>query len=94
MCNALFLGLTLVPPLAHLRACTALATLLHYFIIVAFLWMLVMAIAQYMKFIKIIDNYMRFFMAKSSLFTFCLPFIVPTVIYLSLIHISEPTRRS
>ena len=83
MCNILVLALTFVTPVVDLRSCTALASLLHYFVIVAFLWMLIMAIAQYMKFIKIIDNYLSYFMVKSSMFTFGLPFLVPTVIYLS-----------
>ena len=47
--------------------CCAVAALLHYFLLVSFLWMLVEAVIQYLKFVKVFDTYTPRFMLKAAL---------------------------
>ena len=47
--------------------CRAVAALLHYFLLVSFLWMLVEAVIQYLKFVKVFDTYTPRFMLKAAL---------------------------
>ncbi len=45
--------------------CMSVAVLLHYFILVSFLWMLIEAILQYMTFVKILGTYVSRYALKT-----------------------------
>lgn len=47
--------------------CTVVAILLHYLIIVSFMWMLMEAILQYLTFVKILGTYITRFTLKTVL---------------------------
>ena len=47
--------------------CICVAALLQYFILVAFAWMLVEAVLQYLKFVKVFDTYVCNFMLKAAI---------------------------
>lgn len=48
-------------------SCMAVAALIHYFLLVAFAWMLVEAILQYLKFVKVLDTYIHNFILKATI---------------------------
>ena len=47
--------------------CKAVAALLLYFLLVAFAWMLVEAVVQYLKFVKVFNTYTSRFMLKTTI---------------------------
>lgn len=47
--------------------CIAVAVLLHYFILVSFMWMLVEGVLQYLRFVKVLGTYIPNFLIKSSI---------------------------
>jgi len=47
--------------------CIAVAALLHYLILVTFMWMLVEGFLQYLRFIKVLGTYIPKFMLKASI---------------------------
>ena len=47
--------------------CIAVAALLHYFILVSFMWMMMEAILQYLKFVKVLGTYVEKFMLKTAI---------------------------
>lgn len=47
--------------------CKSIAASLLYFLLVAFAWMLVEAVLQYLKFVKVFNTYTSKFMMKSAL---------------------------
>ena len=47
--------------------CLVVAILLHYFILVSFMWMLMEAILQYLTFVKILGTYITRFTMKTVL---------------------------
>ena len=46
--------------------CIVVAALLHYFILVAFMWMLIEGILQYLRFVKVLGTYVPYFILKSA----------------------------
>lgn len=66
--NLLFIVITFVTVETNEKACKSLATLLHYFILVSFFWMLILSIAQYMKFIRVVNSFYNHFFVKSAFF--------------------------
>jgi 7 transmembrane receptor (Secretin family) len=52
---------------APTAVCKTIAALLLYFLLVAFSWMLVEAIVQYLKFVKVFNTYTSRFMLKTAL---------------------------
>jgi G protein-coupled receptor 64/G protein-coupled receptor 126 len=60
--------------------CKAVAGLLLYFILVSFSWMLVEAVLQYLRFVKVFNTYIEHFMLKTALPAWIVPgLIVATV---------------
>ncbi|XP_052818514.1 adhesion G-protein coupled receptor G2-like [Mya arenaria] len=55
--------------------CIAVGVLLHYFILVSFMWMLVEGILQYLRFVKVLGTYIPTFMVKSMLAAWGMPLI-------------------
>lgn len=49
-----------------LKGCIAVAVLLHYFILVAFMWMLMEGILQYLRFVKVLGTYIPNFILKTA----------------------------
>ena len=49
----------------HDTLCMIVAVLLHYFILVSFMWMLMEAILQYLTFVKILGTYITRFTLKT-----------------------------
>ena len=47
--------------------CIAVAVLLHYFILVSFMWMLVEGVLQYLRFVKVLGTYIPKFLIKSTI---------------------------
>ena len=50
----------------NLIGCMVVAALLHYFVLAAFMWMLVQAVVQYLKFVKVLGTHINHFMWKAS----------------------------
>ena len=48
-------------------ACKIVAALLCFFLLAAFAWMLVEAVLQYLKFVKVFDTYVEKFMWKAGI---------------------------
>ncbi|XP_052814790.1 latrophilin-like protein 1 isoform X2 [Mya arenaria] len=63
--------------------CIAVAALLHYFIIVSFMWMLVEGILQYLRFVKVLGTYIPKFMIKSMIPAWGIP-LIPVIIVLAI----------
>jgi hypothetical protein len=47
--------------------CIAVSAMLHYFILVTFLWMLVEGLLQYLRFVKVLGTYIPKFMFKTMI---------------------------
>ena len=47
--------------------CIVVAALLHYFILVSFMWMLVEGVLQYLRFVKVLGTYIPNFLIKSAI---------------------------
>lgn len=78
--NLLFLANSLITPSVNINCCIASAIILHYFLLVAFLLMLIVSVTQYLTFVKIFNYHIEHFMVKSSIFAFGLPIMVPLTI--------------
>ncbi|XP_052814006.1 uncharacterized protein LOC128241063 [Mya arenaria] len=63
--------------------CIAVAALLHYFILVSFMWMLVEGILQYLRFVKVLGTYIPKFMIKSMIPAWGIP-LIPVIIVLAI----------
>ncbi|XP_052214073.1 adhesion G-protein coupled receptor G6-like [Dreissena polymorpha] len=63
--------------------CIVVAILLHYLIIVSFMWMLMEAILQYLTFVKILGTYITRFTLKTVLPAWGLP-MIPVIAVLSV----------
>ena len=46
--------------------CIVVAALLHYFILVSFMWMLMEGILQYLRFVKVLGTYVPHFILKTA----------------------------
>ena len=46
------------------ETCTLIGALLHYFLLVAFGWMLVEGVVSYLKFVKVFDTHVESFTKK------------------------------
>lgn len=77
---------TLVPEL-----CRAVAVALHYFILASFGWMLVEAVHQYHKFVKVFSTYIPRFMWKASVCAWGAPLlpIIAVLVYDSTLYDSD-----
>nr|AEK99382.1 lipoprotein receptor [Callinectes sapidus] len=62
--------------------CRAVAVTLHYFILASFGWMLVEAVHQYLRLVKVLGVYIPRFMRKASICAWGIP-LVPVVIVLA-----------
>jgi len=80
--NLLFISLSILTPDINLIACKIAAIAFHYFILVAFMWMLAISVAQYLTFVKIIDNHITYFVKKATIMTFGIPLVIPATITL------------
>lgn len=63
--------------------CIVVAVLLHYFILVTFMWMLVEGVLQYLRFVKVLGTYIPNFMKKSMIPAWGIP-LIPVVICLAI----------
>ncbi|ESO89871.1 hypothetical protein LOTGIDRAFT_218330 [Lottia gigantea] len=63
--------------------CLTVAILLHYFILVSFMWMLVEAILQYLTFVKVLGTYISRYTLKTALPAWGIP-LVPVCIVLGI----------
>ncbi|XP_046542698.1 adhesion G-protein coupled receptor G6-like [Haliotis rubra] len=63
--------------------CLSVAVLLHYFILVSFLWMLIEAILQYMTFVKILGTYVTRYALKTAIPAWGLP-LIPVISVLAI----------
>lgn len=51
--------------------CVAIASLLHYFILATFSWMFIMALIQYLLFVKVFPSTVSAFTRKAAAFSQC-----------------------
>ncbi|XP_052814005.1 adhesion G-protein coupled receptor G6-like [Mya arenaria] len=63
--------------------CIVVAALLHYFILVSFMWMLVEGILQYLRFVKVLGTYIPKFMIKTMIPAWGIP-LIPVIIVLAI----------
>ncbi|XP_060578573.1 adhesion G-protein coupled receptor G2-like, partial [Ruditapes philippinarum] len=63
--------------------CIAVSAMLHYFILVTFLWMLVEGLLQYLRFVKVLGTYIPKFMFKTMIPAWGLP-LIPVIIVLAI----------
>ncbi|KAH3774761.1 hypothetical protein DPMN_176154, partial [Dreissena polymorpha] len=63
--------------------CIAVAVLLHYFILVSFMWMLVEGVLQYLRFVKVLGTYIPNFMMKSMIPAWGIP-LIPVIVILAV----------
>ncbi|CAC5395629.1 unnamed protein product [Mytilus coruscus] len=68
-----------------LKGCLAVAVLLHYFILVAFMWMLMEGILQYLRFVKVLGTYIPNFILKTAVPAWGIP-LIPVIIVLAYDH--------
>ena len=61
--------------------CRGISVALHYFILATFGWMLVEAVHQYLKFVKVVGTYIPRFLWKASVCAWGLP-ILPILVVL------------
>ncbi|XP_045584715.2 uncharacterized protein [Procambarus clarkii] len=61
--------------------CRGVAVALHYFILASFGWMLVEAVHQYLKFVKVVGTYIPRFMWKASVSAWGVP-VLPIIVVL------------
>ncbi|XP_053647572.2 uncharacterized protein [Cherax quadricarinatus] len=61
--------------------CRSVAVALHYFILASFGWMLVEAVHQYLKFVKVVGTYIPRFMWKASVTAWGVP-VLPIIVVL------------
>ncbi|CAF0724164.1 unnamed protein product [Didymodactylos carnosus] len=72
--------------------CIIIASLLHYFILSSFSWMLVMAIIQYLMFVKVFPSYTPNFTRKAAAFAQIVS-LIPVIIVLAVDHRNYTTRK-
>jgi len=68
-------------------SCTIFASLLHYFILSSFSWMFIMALIQYLLFVKIFPKTISSFTIKAALFAQSIPIIPIAVILIIDTHV-------
>ncbi|WAR10310.1 AGRG2-like protein [Mya arenaria] len=74
---------TVVCKCNHLTNFAVLIALLHYFILVSFMWMLVEGILQYLRFVKVLGTYVPKFMMKTMILAWGIP-LIPVIIVLAM----------
>ncbi|XP_045123352.1 uncharacterized protein LOC123511481 isoform X2 [Portunus trituberculatus] len=79
---SLIVFLTGIQQTLSLTMCRAAAVTLHYFILASFGWMLVEAVHQYLRLVKVLGVYIPRFMRKASMCAWGIP-LVPIVIVLA-----------
>jgi hypothetical protein len=57
--------------------CSILGFLFHYFFLTSFMWMLIMAIVQYMHFVRILNSHISHFFIKTCVIGWFIPLIFP-----------------
>lgn len=84
--NNLFIPFTFVQSkitnLKQVIACTVIAFFFHYLLIASFIWMLIIAIVQYMHFVRIFNSHISHFFTKTCLIGWMVPLIFPTIVVL------------
>ncbi|XP_046351853.2 uncharacterized protein LOC124132157 isoform X2 [Haliotis rufescens] len=60
--------------------CIAVAVLLHYLILVSFMWMLMEAVLHYFQFVKVLGTYISKYMLKTALPAWGIPLLPPVII--------------
>ena len=60
--------------------CTLLAFSFHYFLIASFMWMLIIAIVQYMHFVRIFNTHISNFFTKTCVIGWIIPLIFPSLV--------------
>ncbi|XP_035664570.1 adhesion G-protein coupled receptor G2-like [Branchiostoma floridae] len=63
--------------------CTAVAFLLHYFLLAVFLWMAVEAFNMYLAFVKVLGTYVSRFFLKAAILAWGLPLVIAIITLLA-----------
>ena len=70
------------PPTGSMNSCNVIGFFIHYFLLASFMWMLIMAIIQYMHFVQIFNSHISHFFVKTSLIGWILPLFFPLLVIL------------
>ncbi|XP_022242223.1 uncharacterized protein LOC106460726 [Limulus polyphemus] len=62
--------------------CMLSAVLLHYFLMVSFGWMLVEAVLQYLRFVKVVGTYIPRFMCKAMICAWGIPLLIVSLVFI------------
>jgi hypothetical protein len=60
--------------------CNIIGFLSHYFLLVSFMWMLIIATIQYMHFVRIFNSHISHFFLKTSFIGWFFPLIFPVLV--------------
>ena len=61
-------------------SCIVLGFLFHYFLLASFTWMLIMAIVQYLHFVRIFNSHISHFFLKSCIIGWLVPVLFPSLV--------------
>ncbi len=87
LCLSIFLVNCLYVPFSftHIKRkiyCSILGFLIHYFFLTSFIWMLIMAIVQYMHFVRVFNSHISHFFIKTCAIGWIIPLIFPSAVIL------------
>jgi hypothetical protein len=82
--NCLYIPFSLIKPnlleKGRISLCNIVGFLFHYFFLTSFTWMLIMAIIQYMHFVRIFNSHVSHFFLKTAFIGWILPLIFPILV--------------
>lgn len=82
--NCLYIPFSMTKPdrafVGRISFCNIIGFFIHYFLLTSFMWMLIMAIIQYMHFVQIFNSHISHFFLKTSLIGWILPLFFPLLV--------------
>jgi hypothetical protein len=84
--NCLYIPFNLIQSnfsnLIRIISCILLGFFFHYFLIASFMWILIMAIVQYLHFVRIFNTHISHFFIKTCIIGWIIPFSFPFLVIL------------
>jgi hypothetical protein len=84
--NCLYVPFSLTKPKLSSRQtnpfCNLIGFFFHYFLLTSFMWMFIMAIIQYMQFVRIFNSHISHFFLKTCCIGWLLPLLCPFLVIL------------
>jgi hypothetical protein len=82
--NCLYIPFSLIQSnfsdLLRIISCILLGFFFHYFLLASFMWMLIMAIVQYLYFVRIFNTHISHFFIKACVIGWIVPVIFPSLV--------------